>query len=285
MKKLIAAAALIVFASITSAGAADLPLPVKAPPPPPRIWSWTGFYAGGNGGYSWGDWDSTNVGGTSTFPGTSTALGSTASPDVKGWFGGLQAGYNYQLSPQWVIGVEGDFDWSGESASDLASASTSAPSSIVTGICDAHPICTTTITSATTNDWKLPWFATLRARGGFVADQTWLLYGTGGVAFAGTKFSTGATTTTTIVNGIGQTFPGFPVTTSSALSDTSDRVGFAVGGGVEKMLSQNWSVKAEYLFLDFGTHTFLAGTGFDTNVKLFDNIVRAGVNYKFWPNP
>jgi outer membrane immunogenic protein len=58
-------------------------------------------------------------------------------------------------------------------------------------------------------------------------------------------------------------------------------VGFAVGGGVEKMLSQNWSAKAEYLYLNFGSHTFLAGTGFDTNIKLQDNIVRLGLNYKF----
>jgi hypothetical protein len=39
--------------------------------------------------------------------------------------------------------------------------------------------------------------------------------------------------------------------------------------------------KAEYLYLNFGSHTFLAGTGFDTNIKLQDNIVRLGLNYKF----
>jgi outer membrane immunogenic protein len=47
------------------------------------------------------------------------------------------------------------------------------------------------------------------------------------------------------------------------------------------MLSQNWSAKLEYLYLNFGSHTFLAGTGFDTNIKLSDNIVRLGLNYKF----
>jgi opacity protein-like surface antigen len=40
-------------------------------------------------------------------------------------------------------------------------------------------------------------------------------------------------------------------------------------------------VKAEYLFLDFGSHTFLSGTGFDTNIRLIDNIVRVGVDYHF----
>ena len=40
-------------------------------------------------------------------------------------------------------------------------------------------------------------------------------------------------------------------------------------------------MKAEYLYLDFGTPTFLSGTGFDTNVRLRDNIVRLGINYQF----
>jgi len=47
------------------------------------------------------------------------------------------------------------------------------------------------------------------------------------------------------------------------------------------MLTQNWSVKVEYLFMDFGSYTFLAGTGFDTNVKMIDNVIRGGVNLKF----
>ena len=72
-----------------------------------------------------------------------------------------------------------------------------------------------------------------------------------------------------------------PITTASAFSETTTRVGFAIGGGVEKMLTQNWTIKAEYLYLDFGTHTFLVGTGFDTSVRLRDNIVRVGINYKF----
>jgi outer membrane immunogenic protein len=127
----------------------------------------------------------------------------------------------------------------------------------------------------------LPWFATLRGRVGLVEGESWLFYGTGGLAIGATKFANASSATLTITNNIGQNFPGTPVTVASAFSGTSDRVGFAVGGGVEKMLSQNWSAKAEYLYLNFGSHTFLAGTGFDTNIKLQDNIVRVGLNYKF----
>ena len=42
-------------------------------------------------------------------------------------------------------------------------------------------------------------------------------------------------------------------------------------------------MRAEYLFMDFGSHTFLAGTAFATNVKLLDNLARVSINYSFWP--
>jgi len=289
-----------VIAALGTAPAVAADMAFKAPAVPEPVWTWTGFYVGGNGGYSWGNWSSSSI--SPIFPGAST----TANPSVDGWFGGLQAGYNWQVRRQWVIGVEGDYDWSSEKGRDGSSSGTSTTTSDPTGVgvgaCDAHPTCTTTITTTTAgltaNQWNLPWFATLRARAGLLVDPTWLVYGTGGVAFAGTNFATSAagssTTTTTITNGIGQIVNpcppclagGSPTVTSSALastyySQTSTRIGYAIGGGAEKMLSQNWSVKAEYLFLGFGSHTFLSGTGVDTNVKLIDNLVRLGVNYKF----
>jgi opacity protein-like surface antigen len=285
MKKLLAGSATI-FALVLAgpALAADLPVkaPVyKAPVIAPVVYDWTGFYVGGNVGYSWADWDSTNVGGNSTFPGSSSAFSKTASPNVNGPFGGVQAGYNWQFNPHWLVGFEGDFEWSGEKASDPGNLSESIPSAIGTGICDAHPPCTLTINAATTNDWKLPWFATLRGRFGYVADQTWLIYGTGGVAFGEMEFSTSTTASATVTNAIGQTFPGFPVSATTGASQNVTRVGWVIGGGIEKMLSQNWTAKIEYQYLDWGSYTFNAGTGFDTNVRLRDNTVRIGLNYKF----
>jgi outer membrane immunogenic protein len=53
--KAIAASALAVMAATSVASAADLaPRYTKAPPPVVEVWNWTGFYIGGNAGYSWG---------------------------------------------------------------------------------------------------------------------------------------------------------------------------------------------------------------------------------------
>jgi outer membrane immunogenic protein len=185
----------------------------------------------------------------------------------------------------------GDADWSGERASDGGGYATSG---LTVGFpqgldsCDAHCPCTTTVTGTTANNWNLDWFATLRARLGLVADQTWLFYGTGGVAFAGVHFANGSATTTTITNSIGQIVNpvtgaagGSPASVAGGAGETTTQVGFAVGAGVEKMFAQNWSIKVEYLFMDFGSHTFLAGTGLDTNIRMIDNVIRGGVNYKF----
>lgn len=288
MKKL--ALALAGFAALAAvpAFAADLtPAPVyKAPvykAPPAPVLSWTGFYIGANGGYGWGGWDSNSI--AAIFP---DGVTTHADPNVQGWFGGVTAGYNWQYSPQWVFGVEGDFDWSGERASDSASGTTSALSPIGTGLCDLHAPCTLTTVTTSANEWRKDWFATLRARAGFLIEPTWLLYGTGGIAFAGTRFSNNSSSTATLTDSVGDIVNpnnpflfGAPVTTAAAFSQTQTEVGFAVGGGVEKLLSQNWSVKAEYLFMDFGTHTFLAGSGVDTTIKLIENDVRVGVDYHF----
>jgi outer membrane immunogenic protein len=48
-----------------------------------------------------------------------------------------------------------------------------------------------------------------------------------------------------------------------------------------KAFTPSWSAKLEYLYVDLGSHRFLQGTGFDTDVRLRDHIVRLGVNYLF----
>ncbi len=95
------------------------------------------------------------------------------------------------------------------------------------------------------------WLATVRGRGGYAFDRI-LVYGTGGGAFAPAAVSAG------------------PFAGSTTMT------GWTAGGGIEAALSQNWTAKVEYLYLDFPTpsldgHTF----------TFTESLVRAGINYKF----
>jgi outer membrane immunogenic protein len=275
----LAGLALGALAGAVPAVAADMPL--KAPMMAPVVVDpWTGFYAGANVGYSWGNWDSSSlsplfptgagVTGT-TAPGLVSAIlsdfSSTTSRNVKGWVGGGQVGYNW-LNGSWLYGVEADIQATGQRAS-LNGGATVFRTPLNDGIA--------TITQNESNSWKLPWFATFRGRLGVTYEQTWLFYATGGLAVGSAEFSN--TTSLTLAT----TSPPTSTTAAVSLSEETTRVGFAVGGGVEKAIDAHWRVKAEYLFVDLGSHTFLAGTGADTNIKIRDNIVRVGFNYRFAP--
>lgn len=104
MKRMVLAGlgVLAMFAAVGSANAADMPrraapAPVyKAPAYAP--YNWTGFYAGVNAGYGWGDSSFSGVGGTGGF-------------DVDGGLIGGQLGYNWQMGRA-VFGLETDLDWS-----------------------------------------------------------------------------------------------------------------------------------------------------------------------------
>jgi outer membrane immunogenic protein len=107
-----AAVATGVFAISASALAADMP--VKAPPPVVVVQSWTGFYVGAHGGYAWGR---NSVGYSANDP-ASAGLFASVGPlgtagmnasnrfTTRGALGGLQVGYNRQIGPRGVVGVE-----------------------------------------------------------------------------------------------------------------------------------------------------------------------------------
>ena len=88
---------------VSTAHAADLaPMPMyKAPMLPPPAYSWTGFYVGANGGFGGNKFD---------YPVAVGPASGTASLNSSGFFGGGQVGYNWQLSPLWLVGLETDFD-------------------------------------------------------------------------------------------------------------------------------------------------------------------------------
>ena len=273
MKKYIAlaAGAIAALALTGSAYAADMQAPVyrKAPPPIMQVYSWTGFYIGLNGGYSWGRSTTT----ASLFNDTTGVLLATATNKFNlngGVFGG-QAGYNWQ-SGNFVFGVEGDIQWSGERGNTAFTCNLAAclPTAIAPGGVLADTV---------TLRQKIDWFGTFRGRLGVTVTPTVLLYATGGLAYGDVK-SAG-------------TLSGFnangAVVGPAAFSTSSANAGWTVGAGIEGQLVGNWTGKLEYLYMDLGTFT---GTGVlpapafpplraTFSSRITDQVLRAGINYRF----
>jgi outer membrane immunogenic protein len=284
MKRISIGMAAVVSLLATSAFAADLaPRPyTKAPVIPVVIYDWTGFYIGGNAGYSWGrEKTDGNLTGTSSVSVFRTAgptllagfpvvtplatLPLTGRANVNGFVGGGQAGYNWQRGT-WLFGLEADIQGSDERATaDVCTVAGCPPG-----------------TTFLTGNYKLDWFGTARGRVGFLPTERVLLYATGGLAYG--HLSANA--------------PLIP------LSWGTTHAGWTVGAGVEAAIDQHWSVKLEYLYMDLGNVGSGAvattgivnalntpSVGFNTvtttstfglfNTRFTDNILRAGVNYRF----
>jgi len=182
-KSLIAVFAGAGFSLAASGLALAADMVVKAPPPPAPVYSWTGFYAGGNIGYSWGkasgDLNDPAIAFFSGLGSLPTSFSESLKP--KGGIGGGQFGYNYQINPTWVVGLEADLQASNEHAGNSQSASTSGvfigPG--ITGL--------TSSAVGTTFDARISWFGTARARAGVLITPTTLFYATGGLAFGGVR--------------------------------------------------------------------------------------------------
>ncbi|MEZ2218761.1 outer membrane protein [Rhizobium sp. RCC_161_2] len=131
--------------------AADLSVstPPQAPIEEPTF-TWTGFYIGVNGGGGFAGDDRYGLHSGDTY------LGNFGKIKGSGFFGGGQIGYNYQLDPNWVIGLEADFQ--GANIHDSVSSDGAHGSS------------------------KINWFGTVRPRVGYAYDNT-LFYATGGLAY------------------------------------------------------------------------------------------------------
>jgi outer membrane immunogenic protein len=78
-----------------------------------------------------------------------------------------------------------------------------------------------------------------------------------------------------------------------ALQTSNTAVGWTLGGGVEWKFAPAWSLKVEYLYVDLGSQSTTIGYAYTSPGPSFtstltstvnerDNIVRAGLNYKFW---
>jgi opacity protein-like surface antigen len=234
---------------------------VKAPRPVIGATNWTGFYAGGFFGAAAGRTDI-------AFPNSPTA---TNRPWVFGPIGGIQIGYNHQFSNNWVLGFEGDI-----AAADVHGGRSSGVQFSAPGMTSAY---------FGLQD-KTSWMATATARVGYAYGRT-LYYAKGGAAFENSSVSA------TCFNPQGAALPvpnpcvnqaGAVFANGTGFGTSRTRVGWTIGYGTEFDLGKNWSAKAEYDYISFGSRTALASDGTTTITDKSDiSQVKIGLNYRFTP--
>jgi outer membrane immunogenic protein len=277
MKRFVLAGALLAAAA-APALAADLarPAPVYVPPPVVvPIALWMGFYVGVNAGVAIND-SSYNLYPTGCFVVPTVLCGGPLSNNPlridsnnftrASFTGGVQAGYNWQADI-WLLGVETDFNYKGENETDSVNRILAAPlvGNFIHSVSD-----------------KLGWFGTVRARAGVLVMPTLLLYGTGGLAYGHVESNTSVAFTAA-----GDTYIG---------STSTTKAGWTAGAGAEWRFAPNFSVKVEYLRVDLGSNLgnpnvcvtpavicggFVPAPSYQTDLRVRDNIIRAGVNYRF----
>jgi outer membrane immunogenic protein len=237
------------LAAIAPASAADQAPVFKAAPAAVAA-PWTGFFIGAHIGAA-----SSRKQFFDNFPFPDLEL--DADVRLKGWLGGLQAGFNYQMN--WlVLGIEGDFSWAKVDKKDF--------SCFPFGdqVCSA----------------EAEWFATVTGRVGAAFGPA-LLYFKGGAAWVHETFSNLATCA-----------GSQPIFAGGVFADCGDRyfgrqtrLGWVIGGGIEYALSAHWSMKVEYNHMDFGERSVLLvddeGDFFTELIKQRVDVIKAGVNYRF----
>lgn len=204
---------------------------------PSNYFSWTGFYIGGHLGYAWGSTSSFNrpgLGNGDAFDGPIDGF----DMDPHGWMGGATLGYNWQ-SDAFVFGLEADIGYLGAEEYERNAF----------GFAEAD----------------YGGYGTLTARIGY-ADDRWLFYSKGGLAFADVENSAGAIT-------------GGLIDGTDFTRDREVKTGWTLGLGVEYAFQRNLSMKAEYLYMDFGDDR----TGnLDGDVFVHENdlhTLKVGLNY------
>jgi outer membrane immunogenic protein len=287
----------LAIVSAAPAGAADLyhgggSLKDQPYVPPPM---WTGFYIGGHVGGAWSANNNDDNLGQFTFPSfTNDPTFGTAGQREAAFlrhgdenqsavFGGVQFGYNWQnfgqgfglFGANWLLGFEVDFGGFGQSNENRA----------FTAV-DPNPSTGFIATVRERNNNGSGIYGDVTGRLGFTWNNT-LIYAKGGFAWITNPFAGLEETVTT---------PDGSVLFSNTDGFNRDNIltGFTVGGGIEYLFSQNWSVKVEYLFFDFSReneHCCNDGvTDITTGLPLNDfrfkedlefHTVKVGLNYIF----
>lgn len=261
------AATLSTLALIGAAQAADLGIKKPTAIPVMASYNWSGFYVGAHAGYSFGE-QRTRLGLGGSWAAEAATLrnefsnggGGTLRPGS--FIGGFQTGYNHQMG-NLVLGGEID-----ASFLDLRKRTNNQIAYSVA------PALTYNFRRGVDTDWLV----TIRPRLGYAFDRT-LIYATGGLALAQVKDTWSVASSGNYLK---------------AMSNSSVRVGWTLGAGVEHAFARNWTAKLEYLYTDLGraskTSSYLAGSAFappgsnyteQVKTRFTFHTVRVGVNYKF----
>jgi outer membrane immunogenic protein len=253
-------------------------------------WNWTGFYVGADAGFvSSRSFSSTQAAVSATpYLLTTTPTPGANSPfavfnanavdtlNARGAEGGVHAGYNWQLKP-FAVGLEIDY---GAFRANAVRDTTFALSSITTGAGAAAM--NTTVISQLHSETNTNWLFTVRPRIGWVYS---VLYGyiTGGAAF--TSFTASARYSDVfLANGL--------------ISTSQSKVGWTMGAGLEVAIAPRWTLRAEYLRVEFSGVTgvgritnggaLAAGVGgvgtfnpINLSADYKSDMVRVGVSHKF----
>jgi outer membrane immunogenic protein len=223
--------------------------------------------------------------------------------------GGGQIGYNWQLSPLWVVGLEADIQGTDEKesasttnnfSSGLHGAATEFFVNVFTptgSLAFTLPV-TAIGSSALSYQTKIDWFGTVRGRIGYLwGDGAVLSYVTGGLVYG----RVGLEGTNTVTSQ--QSSTPFTLSVTQAFGHSQVNTGWVVGTGTEgKLLIPGWTYKIEALYMDLGTldvtgsRSATSGSwplgngvfttnrltaGVATHTHFTDNIIRLGVNYQF----
>ena len=212
---------------------------------------WNGAYIGGHVGYAagWSDWSASQVGGIGSVGRTDLTNGFDLFKGSGSFIGGFQGGYNVVLPSRVLFGVEADASFP----------------NLIAGT----SVGTTNTGVASYGDTVLH-TGTVRGRIGYVFDNNWLAYGTGGFAWTYDQLER-----TQLVGG------ALPAGTEEGAFLW--RFGWAAGAGIEIPVAPSWSARAEYLYTGFGgaSRTF-AATPEVFNSNLSTQQIRFGLNYKLF---
>ncbi|OBQ74490.1 outer membrane protein [Mesorhizobium erdmanii] len=207
------------------------------------------------------NWSGAYIGAQAGYGWGDARVGQTFAPDsfegygwgygsMSGGFGGLYAGYMKQFDGGLVLGIEGDYSFANRKDTTVYQA-LGVDDPGFGGVLELNAI------------------GSARLRAGYAMDR-WLPFVTAGVAMAHYKHST------------------VFLPSEDVYADVEDTIaGYALGAGAEYAVTDNWVVRGEYRFADFGRHVSIRHSTFDgapinpDAIELRTHDIRLGIAYKF----